>query len=149
MKLFGLGIDCGGFVYNLFEYAFEQSNQKQDFINSLDWPDREKKGVNYSGVSIFAGKASLIVKPKDIKHLDLILILENGKYSHIAIIIEKDKKLFAVESTLSFYPTGINFTEINFDKNKIRFDSKRTIGRDFNEIYKTNSMEIRRLNILK
>ncbi len=149
MKLFGLGIDCSGFIYNLLEHAFENTQQKNKLNDSLHWSDKEKTGINYTGVSIFAGEASIIVKPKDIKPLDLLFIIENGKYSHIAIIIEKEDKLFAVESTLSSYPTGINFTEINISINGIHFDSKRTIGRDFNELSKSDAMEIRRLKILQ
>lgn len=43
MKLYGLGIDCSGFVYQVLWYAFEKYGKLKEFTESLAWADKEKQ----------------------------------------------------------------------------------------------------------
>ncbi len=149
MKLYGIGVDCSGFVYQVLAYAFEKLGMLDEFINSLSWVDNEKRGVTYAGVSVFVGDASFAVKPSEIKSLDLILIKRNGNYPHIALVIEIDNKLFLTQSNLDSIPSGVTLSEIKIEKNgNPKFTYKPQISTDWNTYMNKGIIEFRRLNIL-
>jgi len=80
MKLYGLGIDCSGFIYNILSYALDQVGKLPDFQSSLNWSDPEKQDVDHAGTLAFAGDASQKISSDKLQSLDLLLIKEQTGY---------------------------------------------------------------------
>ena len=151
MKHVGLGIDCSGLVFNLFLYAFNNEDVKKEFLESLDWQETDKMDASRAGAFVFAGKASDIVKPDQLKPMDLVLIRNSsGKYIHIAIVLSGRQNGFeVVQSSLLTTPTGINISSFKIVDGSPEFEYKPSLGKNWEELYRIGKLEFRRLNILK
>lgn len=151
LKHIGLGIDCSGLVFNLLGYAFEAKGKKQDFIDSLDWFESDKKAASRAGAFVFAGSASIIVEPRDLRSLDLILIKDSkNRYTHIALLVGGENNDFEViQSSLVTVPTGINVSKMRVEDNKPVFEYKPGLGRTWEEKFEKKELEFRRLVVLQ
>lgn len=143
MKLIGLGVDCSGFVFNVFYYAFEKLGIADKYISSLDWPDRKKTGPTYAGVKVFLGEAS---SPIDFHELQAGDILEINGW-HMAIIVEREKQLYIAQSNFNCIPTGINLSKLDIKGAKPDFEFFSTLGYAWNELWAKGSIKFRRLRI--
>lgn len=150
MKLFGLGVDCAGLVYHMLSFAFQKNGKFDEFENSLAWGDPEKRGASRAGAFVFAKTASNVVEPSELQPLDFILIKGWTKeYVHIAIVLEKNKEFFVVQSSIASIPTGVNVTKLFINDGKPQFEYKPTIGKEWENLYREGTVEFRRLSILK
>ncbi len=149
MKLYGLGIDCSGFVYNVLEYSLIKAGDSRLLVNILDWTDSITKDVFNAGSRVFAGKASIIINLKDIIPLDLILIRsqKTNRYVHVALILnnEETNQLIVSQSTLTNYPTGVKTNHLKIENNLPLFGYKPEIGLSWEELYHKGNLEFRRL----
>lgn len=150
MKLFGLGIDCSGYVYNVLLPSFERLNMKEKFIESLMWGEKEKMGVSRASVNIFAGDASILIEDLSIlDDLDLLFIKNSkGMYTHIAMTLKEGEVLKMTQSVFSMIPNGVRTDNLKIENNKPIFDFNIDIGTDWNELYENGQIEFRRLRIL-
>ena len=139
MKLYGIGVDCSGFVYNVLISAFRKLNLEKEFIDNLNWNDKEKVGVNYAGAFVFGGSASTIIKPNQIRPLDLLLAGDSNDYFHIAIFVKKDSELCIAESDITFSPAGVHL-------NKCKVVGEKIYANGIERFSRSNK-EIRRLKI--
>ncbi|MEK7526273.1 MAG: hypothetical protein AAB546_02245 [Patescibacteria group bacterium] len=130
MKIFGVGIDCSGFVYNVLSFAFGKTGLLEKFNNSLAWLNPEKQGPTRAGVFVFSGEASDEVKIEDLRSLDVILVKNikgAGGYSHMMMILEGDNGLNVAQSTLSIVPAGVHIEKLeewkvsNEDRSDLEF----------------------------
>ncbi len=149
MKLYGLGIDCSGFVYNVLKYAFTECSNEELFSSSLDWREEGKTGVNYAGVFVFAGKASERMDPDKVQPLDLVFIKGIDKqYSHMGILLLEGSKLKLFQSSLVTDPVGVTATDYSFSGGQPVFGFAPTIGSRWDELYKKGKVEFRRLRCI-
>ena len=148
MKLYGLGIDCSGFVYQVLWYAFNRIGELKIFKNSLNWEDRRKQTASRAGVFVFTKNSSIIIPPKNVRELDLIII-KSKEYTldHIALILTHNNELIVTQSVLNALPTGVNISEYKVGVNP-RFSFKPETGLDWEKLYKLKRLEFRRLKIL-
>lgn len=131
MKLYGIGLDCSGYVFNSLAYAFEQIGQKELFLNSLDWAENEnpeKQTVNYAGAFTFAGKASEIIDSNNLQPLDLLLIGEEGDYWHIGIFLKNGDEWFLAESSLDLPPSGLHLNLCTVKDGHIHFKDRERLA---------------------
>ena len=99
MRVYGLGVDCSGFVYNVLTSAGIKFERE----------------VFKAGAFTFAGQASRQITDQEVQSTDLILVKKiNGEYSHVAIVLEKERELWICQSTSTISPAGVvvsKFTE--------------------------------------
>jgi hypothetical protein len=149
MKLFGLGVDCSGFVFNVLKYAFEKEGRLDWFMQQLAWTNSEKRGVNYAGVFVFASEKLPIINPSDIRPLDLLLLKSRstGQYVHMALAYEDNSQLQIAESSINSDPTGIHITKVTINNGKPYFNGNLAMGKSFDKHIESGALEIRRLLI--
>lgn len=141
IKLYGLGVDCSGFVYNVFSYTFSEADINLD--NILNFPDSRKVGVNYAGTSVFYNSSKL-VSIKDIQPLDMVFI---NKQDHVGVVTQIKDKFYLSHSSISASPSGVAQFEI-FPKelNPFKLVSVQ-IGKEWGELLSEGLIEIRRLRL--
>jgi hypothetical protein len=145
MKLYGLGVDCSGYVFNVLNSALENK-----LINELAIPKNSKQDIYNASASTFAGRTSFLVEPKSLQQLDLIFIkTKSGKYNHIALVVLKNNHLCTAQSTIGLDPSGVRTDNLSIKNNAPNFNYKPEIGTSWEELYKTGRLEFRRLNLLK
>ncbi|EKD99612.1 MAG: hypothetical protein ACD_22C00222G0003 [uncultured bacterium] len=144
MKLFGLGVDCSGFVFNTLSYAFEKIGKKEEFVNSLAWPE-DKKTVFYAGAHVFAGDNHSVIQPPELQALDIVLKHIDTNYYHIAMIVEDNGEMYLAQSDIDCYPSGINLSKIDKTKGNAPFTYESTFGQDWNLQLQEGIIECRRL----
>jgi hypothetical protein len=150
MKLYGIGIDCSGFVYNVLNYAFRAKDSVTCFMDSLAWEDKNRKTASRAGCFVFADGASEIINPSKIDELDLILIKgKTRKYAHIAMVVKENDMLQVAQSQISNVPDGISLTNLEIVDGKPAFGFTPEIGEAWGTLYQSKKLEFRRLNILK
>lgn len=97
MKIYHIGVDCSGFVYNILEYSLPSQIWEQQKA-LLYWGDPEKMQVSRAGVFVFnSTKLETVENIKDLQPLDLIVWKNN---SHMSIIVSIDGVLVVAESAL-------------------------------------------------
>ena len=102
MLFCGIGVDCSGFVYEIFRYGFEEQGHVDEFNNSLSWAQPVVIKPTRAGTFIFGGESSEIVEPGEVRDMDHILFYsEDGVTEHIGIVIESDEQYYMVHSTFS------------------------------------------------
>lgn len=149
MNVWGIGIDCSGFMYEVYRYAFSQFGQESEFINSLSWAECNKIGANYSGSFVFDEGASIEIKPDSLQPLDFIALYnKDGKNAHVAFIVRTDQGLMVAQSTPVFENSGVNIHKLSILNGKPEFDFKVTIGTDWEKLYNQGRLIFRRLKIL-
>lgn len=150
MKLFGLGIDCSGFVYNVLLASFKSLNMENFFIQSLSWRKKDETGPSKASVEVFSGNASTIIKDlNSLSNLDLLLIKNKlGEYTHMAMILKDEDQLKITQSAFSIIPNGVRVDNMWIEENKPRFEFKVDVGTDWDILYANNQIEFRRLNLL-
>ncbi|OGC52186.1 hypothetical protein A2982_01730 [candidate division WWE3 bacterium RIFCSPLOWO2_01_FULL_39_13] len=149
MKLYGLGIDCSGFVYNLLEYAFHKTSLGNEFEASLDWRDEKKMGANYAGTFVFAGKASNPITVDQARPLDLVFIKDKSKHLHMGIFLFFDRLgLCLAQSSLVTIPSGVTRTSFRVRNKKPVFGFRPSIGSMWERLYQKGILEVRRLKIV-
>ncbi|MDD4381798.1 MAG: hypothetical protein PHE21_00420 [Candidatus Dojkabacteria bacterium] len=150
MKLFGLGIDCSGYIYNVLLEGFKSINMEDQFIKSLAWQEEDRTGASRASVEIFSGTASTIITDLDsLSNLDLLLLKnKEGSYTHMAMVLKDGDQLKITQSVFSIIPNGVRIDNMRVEENIPRFEFKVDIGTDWNILYTNNRIEFRRLNIL-
>lgn len=149
MKHLGLGIDCSGFVFNILKFAFESIGKLEEFLESLDWKERDKRDASRAGAFIFAGRASRLVDTSDLRGLDLLLIKNrDDRYIHIAMLLGADDEFEVVQSTVSVVPTGINLSRMKVVGRKPVFGFVPELGKKWEELFAEGRIEFRRLAML-
>ncbi len=148
MKLYGLGVDCSGFVFNTLSFAFEKSGLRKEFMDSLAWPNPEKQGVNYAGAFTFASEMICKISPNELRPLDLVLIKGKTDYNHIAMIVEVEGKLMLAQSNLDSIPNGVSLSEVVLQDSGPNFSYKPQIATDWNTYIKKGIIEFRRFKFL-
>jgi len=92
MRVYGLGVDCSGFVYNVLTGAGIKFERE----------------VFKAGAFTFAGKVSRQITDQEVQSTDLILVKKiNGEYSHVALVLEKGGELWICQSTSRVSPAGV------------------------------------------
>lgn len=150
MKLFGLGIDCSGYVYNVLLAGFKSLNMEDSFIQSLAWGEKDKTGASRASVDVFAGDASTVIEDlESLSNLDLLLLKnEKDSYTHMAMILKDGEQLKITQSVFSIIPNGVRIDNMWIEENEPKFEFKVDIGTDWDVLHKNNQMAFRRLNIL-
>lgn len=149
MKLYGLGIDCSGFIYQTLSYAFGKIGKLQQFNDSLSWENPKFQTAYRAGVFVFAGEASGLIRPEEANSLDVICIKKrNGEYGHIALLVRQNNKLMIAQSEVSVVPDGVNLSNFYVDREMSHFGFKPEIGKSWQQLYKEGTLEFRRLKIL-
>lgn len=142
MKLFGLGVDCSGFVFNVLEYAYSQTTNGLDFSSKLSWKDKDRVGVDYAGAAFLADNSRLI-EASEVQPLDLVFYYSDGSHSHIALILESENGLQIVQSNIDCLPTGINVSALTITSSQPNFAYTPAIGSPWNDY--RESLQFRRL----
>ncbi len=118
MYLYGIGVDCSGFVYNVLKYAFTQVGKNIDEVSF--WKDPKKTGADKAGTEYFFNNSSKL-DTQLARPLDILL---DKKLSHVKLLLNINGTLHMVESTLGY---------------GIRVQKFKTIPRE---------LELRRLNFI-
>lgn len=142
LNLYGLGVDCSGFVFNTLNYTFKKVNKQKAFLNSLSFAG-DDKSASKAGVFVFNGEASRPIKPTKIKPLDILI---NKNNTHISLVVKKSGDLYLAQSNLD--SNGVNLSKINVTSNKVDINFKTTISKPYNILLKNGVIEFRRLKIL-
>ena len=147
MKLYGLGVDCSGFVFEVLRFGFGKMGKEKMFVDSLDWSS-EVRDASRAGAFVFAGEASRVVGFDEIQPLDLLLFKNRtGKYNHIAILVD-DNGLVVAQSGISRCPSGVGKSQIKMDDGEVRFSYRPEIGKSWEKLLQEGRLEFRRLKIL-
>lgn len=150
MKLYGIGIDCSGLVYNVFSYAFDKSGNFESYDKSLAWINPNERRAVSAGAFVFAGKASDQIPSDEVGPLDLILIKGRGnRYVHVAMLLMDSEGLKVTQSTIACMPTGINESRFVVNAGQPQFEYVPTIGERWEELHANGSLEFRRLKVLQ
>lgn len=144
MKLFGLGVDCSGFVWHCLNHAWTTIYPDQDFSIHFTWPSPDKTGPNYAG-SYFWAQHSQAIPVTELQPLDLVLLKEDH-YAHVALVLSQNNIFHLVQSNISHHPTGINVSRLNI--HPPHFDYTPNLNRNWNDLPSTQ-IEFRRLNLLQ
>ncbi|OGC99306.1 hypothetical protein A3B58_00520 [Candidatus Amesbacteria bacterium RIFCSPLOWO2_01_FULL_48_50] len=141
MKMVGLGVDCSGFAYQVLGSAVGEENLKQ----VLDWESEEQE-VYKAGVFTFAGRASEAISWEELQPLDLILLKKKDlvTYSHVALVLER-QGWWVVQSTSTAVPMGVTVDRLKPTSRGPVFDFKPSRGESWEELWKQDRMELRRL----
>lgn len=151
MKLYALGVDCSGFVYNVLSYGLDKNGLRGRLDEILSWSNIDNIGVHQAATFVFSGKASNLIQPLDIKPLDLILIKSrrSGQYVHIGLILEEPLgRLSVFQSTITKSPAGVRGDRIEIKNNKLKFSFRPKIGgvnNSWEKLLKEGNLELRRL----
>ncbi len=150
MKLFGLGIDCSGYIYNVLLAGFKSFSMENQFIQSLAWKEKDKTGVSKASVDVFSETASTILTDlSSLSDLDLLLLKdENGSYTHIAMMLKDEGQFKITQSVFNIIPNGVRIDGMKIEENIPKFEFKVDIGTDWDILYANNQIEFRRLNIM-
>ncbi len=148
MKLYGLGVDCSGFVFNTLLYTFEKLGISKEFMSSLNWANPEKQGVNYAGAFTFAGEMIPLIDPSELQPLDLILIKGSRVYNHVAMVISQNDILQMAQSNLDSIPNGVSLSQIDIKDKGPFFHFEPQIATDWNTYVKKGVIEFRRFHFL-
>jgi len=150
MKLYALGVDCSGFVYNVLSYAFEKEGKFNLFTQSLDWSDKNKQSAGGAGAFVFAGNASDVIDPSLMREQDLILIKgRKSQYVHIGIMLRKDDgNLVVAQSSAGRAPYGVREDTIKPTQEGFKVDYQPAIGDQWETLYQNDRLEFRRLKVL-
>lgn len=123
MGVYGLGVDCSGFVYNILTGAGVKLERE----------------VFKAGAFTFAGKASTQITVEELQSTDLILIKKaNGEYSHVALVLEKGGELWICQSTSTASPAGVTVS-------KYAVGFRPDLGTDWEDLKRSGRLELRRL----
>jgi len=148
----GLGIDCSGLVFNVLKYVFEKDGRLDEFMNSLDWQESNKRNASRAGAFVFAGKASRTAQMDDLRPLDLLLFKSrSGRYNHIALILDGgvDGRYAIAQSTIAKFPSGVDVSGMKIDGENIIFEFVPGIGDRWEKLFIDGRLEFRRLRILE
>jgi hypothetical protein len=149
MKLYGIGIDCSGFVYNVLDYAFGKLGSLEELKKRLAWQDIQKQTPSRAGVFIFKGSASSVISAKEARPLDLICISFQN-YDHIGMLIDAADKLKVAQSTIGVLPTGVNLSSFSVSSRGIPVFGYQPDDTDnWEKLYKNGKLEFRRLKVLR
>jgi hypothetical protein len=150
MQLYGIGIDCSGFAYNILRITLSKFNYFDKLKNSLNWQDPSEKRVSKANVATFTGNASYNIKPREIRPLDLILINKNEQWTHIAVITRNlDDNLQVAQSANTVNPTGVSLYPMEIVDNTPKFCFKPEIGETWEKRFRKGELEFRRLKCLE
>lgn len=146
MRLRGIGVDCSGFVFNVFKYGFNKLGMLDEFYKSVSWKDGKIQGASHANVSVLA-ESSHEINQRDLQPLDLLFTEKRG---HIAIVIEDTEGFMKVyQSTPWSSPSGINVSNLAVLSNFVDFSFIPSMGDSWNELNTKGEIEFRRLNIFK
>lgn len=151
MHLFGIGIDCSGFVYEVLRYVFEKIGKEDMFIQSLNWKDSSKQRASWANTRVFLDKASSLIEPQDVKEFDLVFRKSaKGRYNHIGLILKKGRDLFLIQSAVTVSSSnGVIGNKIKLVNKLVRFDFKPVLGQAWEKLYEQGRIEFRRLKVIK
>jgi hypothetical protein len=144
MKLYGIGIDCSGFVYNVLDLGLNKLDAKRGLSEVLDLSKSKNNDVYHVGVESFYGSSEKIDN-SSLQSLDLVISKDGNKPDHIGVILEKHDKLYLCQSTLGLPTTGVNVTMLRKNKEKIIFDYRPEGKYNYEELLNLGKVEFRRL----
>lgn len=149
MRMFGLGIDCSGLVYNVLNFALQSVGLTGRLDEVLDYKNKKKTGVYRAGAFSFAGKASEIIAPKEVNSCDVICVKnKKGLYNHVALVLKRKGKMFVVQSvTMTADYPGVNVNGFEVIEGMPVFDFKPLLGDPWEKLYEDGRLEFRRLNL--
>ena len=102
MKMFHIGVDCSGFVYNVLAGALDRI-AFTNLMDNLAWTDNKRRDAARASVAVFnSPKLQTITDMTQLQPLDLCI---NSNNSHIGIFIRMDQFIYLAES--SFTDGGI------------------------------------------
>ncbi len=149
MKLYGLGIDCSGLVYQTLYHAFSAQDQLPTLQENLNWQDPKKRTVYQAGAFVFAGSETTIVSPDQIEPLDLLIFHSRVQgINHVALFLEGDGDLVVIQSTIAIPQTGINASRYHCEDGQPQFEFHPEIGPTWELLYQEGRLEFHRLNCL-
>lgn len=149
MKLYDLGIDCSGLVYQVLYHAFDSNGRLQDLQNNLNWKDPNKRSVFQAGAFVFVGPDTTPVSPDNIQPLDLLVFHSPIQgINHVALFLEDGSDLVVVQSTIAIPQTGINASAYHTEDGKPQFGFQPEIGPSWELLYQQGRLEFRRLACL-
>jgi hypothetical protein len=138
MKQTGLGVDCSGFAYEILAFALGRDR----------WMKIAGRDRFHLGSSGFARRLSGELKKDKPGPLDLVLVKEiNGDYGHVAVILERNSKLFIAQSTSTAVSPGVTTDELKMAEGKPVFGFIPSRGANWQQLYDQNRLEFRKLNI--
>lgn len=108
MKLFGLGVDCSGYLFNILKYSIEKTGKYNKFLRN----SRFKIGVKEFDM--------LSEKVETPQPLDILI---SSDKSHIKLLIFKNNELFETESSLSLGEVSVQkyIPQNDFILKRLRF----------------------------
>lgn len=144
MKFVGLGVDCSGFAY----YVLSSACGEENLGEVLDWKSGGVRSVRRAGAFAYAGLASGIIPSVAIRPLDLFLERnDQGKYSHVAMVLESDTGLALAHSNVG--GGGVNVTEILLHDGQIEFEYSPPFEPPWEQLLAVGLLELRRLKFDK
>lgn len=143
MKLFGLGVDCSGFVFNVLDFVYSRFIS-EGFVSVLNWESEGKTGVNYAGATFFARRSER-VEPSEVQPLDMVLYHDGGNYSHIGLILRNEQGLCVAQSNIDSLPTGVSVSNLSISNNRPDFSYTPAIGLPWNDYIE--QLEFRRIMV--
>jgi hypothetical protein len=137
MKLYGLGVDCSGFVYNIIRIAAENTGLLSN-LNIL---------FSQNGVSSDPRKVScdvlakVLCNPCDFKDLcagDLIFLSSKSTYTHVGILLQEHEggALKFWQSSLMTDPVGVTGSNFQIINGNPVFHFSKTMGTDWDQLFK-------------
>lgn len=151
MRILGLGIDCSGYIYNVFLLSFRSLGLEDEFIQSLAWVEEGRYGASRASVGVFSGDASTLVEDLDsLEDLDLVLLKDReGEYLHIAMILKEKDGLKITQAQFSTNPSGVATHGMDVVNGVPSFGFKSGIGSDWRDLYSEGRIEFRRLKVVR
>jgi len=143
MKLFGIGVDCSGLVFNAFLAAFTAAERKEDFVASLSAFASEVSASKIGAKAFYLSSGEISVS--EMSAGDIVYKVGDS-FDHIALIIEEDNQLFYAQSVVDMCPSGVYVTPITKKKNGVEIIVRS--GHDVGEKIMQGKLQVRRLNCI-
>lgn len=101
LKLFGIGIDCSGLVFNAFMNAFTAVGQDKVFVSSLSGLASEVTASKIGAKAFYLSSNEISVS--EMSAGDIVYKVGDS-FDHIALIIEEDSQLFYAQPVVDMCP---------------------------------------------
>lgn len=112
MKRMHIGLDCSGYVYNVFKRI--ERELEMDLLKSFDWPNPDLMIPSQAGTFIFDSEKLENVRDLSILPLDIIIFKE---HTHVGLFLEKRGEIQLVDCSLK--NDGIYFYSLETSEGKI------------------------------
>lgn len=106
MKQMHIGLDCSGYVYNVFKKIEEMLDI--EILSEFVWAEPETKKPTHAGVFIFDSDNLETINDFNLKSLDILIF---DDYSHVGIVLEVESDLKLVDCSMG--NDGIFFHDLD------------------------------------